>query len=184
MKKVVLLGDSIRLGYGKVVEEKLGDEFTLWQPKDNCRFAAYTLRGIYDWRANIDDSDVIHWNNGHWDICDLFGDGAFTSVEDYVALMVRVAKLLQARCKVLIFATTTPVRNNYIDHNNQDIEKYNQALVPELEKLGVVINDLYTPVHADVDRYICDDLIHLSSEGIAMCAELVASTIRREAEKL
>ena len=34
MKKVVLLGDSIRLiGYGKRVEELLGDQCTVWQPE-------------------------------------------------------------------------------------------------------------------------------------------------------
>ena len=39
MKKVVLLGDSIRLiGYGKKVPEMLGDNYTVFQSEDNCRF--------------------------------------------------------------------------------------------------------------------------------------------------
>ena len=72
MKKVVLLGDSIRLiGYGKRVEELLGDQCTVWQPEDNCRFSKYTLRMLFDEQQNIKDADVIHWNNGLWDACDI-----------------------------------------------------------------------------------------------------------------
>ena len=38
MKKVVLLGDSIReIGYGTKVPELLKDEFTVWQPEENWR---------------------------------------------------------------------------------------------------------------------------------------------------
>ena len=43
MKRVVLLGDSIRLiGYGTKVPELLGDGYEVWQPEDNGRFAQYT----------------------------------------------------------------------------------------------------------------------------------------------
>ena len=56
MKKVVLLGDSIRLiGYGPKVPEMLGDEYTVFQSEDNCRFVKYTLRCLFDWREDIKD---------------------------------------------------------------------------------------------------------------------------------
>ena len=59
MKKIVLLGDSIRLwGYGTKVPQLLGDEYEVCQPEDNCRFAKYTLRGIFDWNDIIKDADV------------------------------------------------------------------------------------------------------------------------------
>ena len=76
MKKVVLLGDSIRLiGYGQKVAETLKEECEVWQPDDNCRFAKYTLRMLFDFQNEIKGADVIHWNNGRWDVCDIFGDG-------------------------------------------------------------------------------------------------------------
>ena len=107
MKKVVLLGDSIRLiGYGKRVEELLGDQCTVWQPEDNCRFAKYTLRMLFDEQQNIKNADVIHWNNGLWDACDIFGDGPFSPLEEYVENMLRIAQLLQSYGKKVIFATT------------------------------------------------------------------------------
>ena len=72
MKKIVLLGDSIRLwGYGTRVPEMLGEEYEVFQPEDNCRFAKYTLRMVFDLKAQIEGSEVIHWNNGHWDLCQI-----------------------------------------------------------------------------------------------------------------
>ena len=185
MKKVVLLGDSIRLiGYGTPVAERLADEFEVWQPNDNCRFAQYTLRGLWDWQEEMRGADIIHWNNGFWDLCEIFGDGAFTPIDEYVNTMVRIAKLLKERAKTLIFATTTPVRAENRHNRNEVVEAYNAALVPRLLEMGVVINDLYTPLSEDVYRYVSTDTIHLSKEGIELAADLVEAVIRREAEKL
>ena len=185
MKKVVLIGDSIRMiGYGGPVAERLSPEFEVWQPDDNCRFAQYTLRGLWDWQDGINGADVIHWNNGLWDICHLFGDGEFTPIDEYVSTMLRIAKILKSRSRVLIFATTTPVRPENLHNKNEVIEAYNATLVPKLVEMGVVINDLYTPISKDVYRFICDDTIHLSEEGIKLCTDMVEGVIRREAEKI
>ena len=180
------MGDSIRLiGYGKPVAEALSGEFEVWQPDGNCRFAQHTLRGLWDWRRELAGADVIHWNNGLWDVCHLFGDGAFTPIERYVEEMVRLAKLLKERAQAVIFATTTPVREENPHNSNADIAAYNAALVPKLQELGVLINDLYTPLAADIPRYIrADDLIHLTEAGIALCAERVERAIRAAADGL
>lgn len=71
-------------------------------------FAAYTLRGLHEWKEGLAGSDIIHWNNGLWDTCDLFGDGAFTPLDTYVETMVRIARLLKRITPNIIFATTTP----------------------------------------------------------------------------
>ena len=48
MKKLVLLGDSIRLfGYGTVIQELL-PEYEIYQPEENCRFAKYLLRLLFE----------------------------------------------------------------------------------------------------------------------------------------
>ena len=94
MKKVVLLGDSIRwMGYGKKVPEMLGDDYEVFQPNDNCRFVKYTLRGLFEWKEDLKGADIIHWNNGLWDTStDLFSDGKpFTEENEYVDNMLRVA---------------------------------------------------------------------------------------------
>ena len=160
--KITLLGDSIRLQYESKVKELLGTDFEVWGPADNCRFAKYTLRGMFDWAAQMEGAEIVHWNNGHWDICNLFGDGSFSSEEEYIANMLRIVALLQKKHKVIIFSTTTPVRSTNPHSNNQIIAHYNELIVPKLREKGVIINDLYGLLCADVDRYICDDAIHLS----------------------
>ena len=183
MKKVTLLGDSIRqIGYGTKVPEMLGEEYEVFQPEDNCRFVKYTLRMLFDFKAQIQGSDVIHWNNGLWDIpTGLFDDGEpFTSEEEYVENMLRVAKELKKLGKRVIFATTTPVHNEFPYNDNNVIKRYNDLIVPKLQALGIEINDLHSLVYQDLYKYIGADQIHLSEEGIALCAAQVVKMIKGE----
>lgn len=186
MIKVALLGDSIRqIGYGPKVPSLLGDEYSVWQPNDNCRFALYTLRGMFDWRAQLEGCDVIHWNNGLWDVCELFGDGPFTEPTYYVETMLRIAGLLQKYARRVIFATTTPVLPANAHNKNAAIADYNRIIVPKLEALGIAIDDLYSIVYPKLDEYIrSDDNIHLTEAGIDACAAAVADSIRRAAAEL
>ena len=175
--KISLLGDSIRLQYAPVVAQQLGDDFEMFAPNHNCRFAKYTLRGIFDWQNDMSGSRIVHWNNGLWDCCDLFGDGLFSSEEEYVSNMLRIADILLSRHDVLIFATTTPVSIDNKYNKNEDIKRYNDRLVPLLKERGVIINDLYSAVIEDLDKYISDDKIHLSDAGIELCANLTTQCI-------
>ena len=57
-------------------------------------------------------------------------------------------------------------------------------LVPKLQEMGILINDLYSLVAQDVYQYIReDDQIHLTDAGIDVCAEQVARMIQEAAEK-
>ena len=182
MKKVLLLGDSIReWGYGPRVEELLSPDFLVWHAPDNGRFAAYTLRCVFDWKEQMQGADVIHWNNGLWDVCDLFGDGPFTPIDQYVATMVRIARVLKTYAPAVIFATTTVTSPAMWGHDAARTKLYNDAVVAALVKEGVYINDLHAIVSADTGGMICDDLIHLSPRGIEACAAQVAKAIREAA---
>lgn len=184
--KVTLLGDSIRMiGYGKLVPELLGDEYEVYQPEDNCRFAKYTLRGLFDWKEKMTGSRIIHWNNGAWDICNLFGDGPFSTEDEYITNMLRIADILLSNYEKVIFATTTPVTERNMYNKNSVIERYNKIIVPLLEEKGVVINDLHSIVSKDIERYIRqDDNIHLTDEGAEICAKQVADVIRNVSKTL
>ncbi len=186
MIKVTLLGDSIRqIGYGTMVAKFLGEDYEVYQPNDNCRFAKYTLRGLFDWRQGMEGSRIVHWNNGLWDICNLFGDGLFTGEDEYISNMLRIADILTSNYEKVIFATTTPVTEKNAYNKNSDIVRYNQIIVPLLEQKGVIINDLHSTVSKDIDRYIRkDDNIHLTDIGIEICAKQVADVIRDVSETL
>lgn len=183
--KVTLLGDSIRLiGYGTLFPEILGEGFEVFQPQDNCRWAKYTLRGLFDWNGEMEGTDVVHWNNGLWDCCELFGDGFFTPVDEYVRDMCRVADVLLKKYPRVIFATTTPTNGDDRETANAVIREYNAAVVPALRAKGIEINDLYSVVAADLDGNLCEDRLHLSEKGIRLCAEQTARIIKETAKAL
>ena len=182
MKKVSLLGDSIRLiGYGTKVPKLLGKEYKVFQPELNCRFVKNTLRMLFDYKEQLAECEIIHWNNGLWDTARLFDDGKpFTSEEEYLENMLRVARLLKEITPNVIFATTTPVREEAPNNKNADIDRYNEILVPKLVEMGFVINDLNSLVKPIVDKCIRnDDMIHLTKEGIDVCAKQVVEYIKK-----
>lgn len=185
MKKLTLLGDSIRMiGYGERVKDILKDEYEVFQPEENCRFAKYTLRMLFDYKEQIAGSDVVHWNNGLWDVTNIFGDGQFTPTEEYVKEMLRIADLLLKITSKVIFATTTPVKEGYPYQSCSDIEKLNNAIVPELRKKGIAINDLYKTLYPIKESAIReDDMIHLNEKGIEICAKQVVDAIRSADKK-
>ena len=179
-KKIALLGDSIRqIGYGRVVPEMLGDAYEVFQPEDNCRFAKYTLRMLFDFKDILKDCEVIHWNNGLWDVCDLFNDGKLFSTDDeYVENILRIARILKSFTPNVIFATITPVHPEHPHNRNEDIRRFNSLVVPRLQEMGIQINDLYSVVAPNLESYICEDQIHLSEAGIKACAEKVVAAIK------
>ena len=182
--KISLIGDSIRMQYQDRVKAIIGEDFEVFSPDENCRFAKYNLRGMWDWKEGMKDSRIVHWNCGLWDICDIFGDGMFTSIEEYTDCVLRIADILLSRHEKVIFATTTPVRAENPYNDNEQIKKYNAAVVPKLKQKGIIINDLHAIIAENIPDYVCDDLIHLSDKGIELAAEAVAKHILAVAEGL
>ena len=181
MKKIILLGDSIRLSYQDRVRELLGPDFAVWGPDDNCRFASYTLRMLYDYREQLKGADVIHFNCGLWDMCDLFGDGPFTPIEVYAEQMARIAKILKTYAPVVIFAATTPPSPKMWGHDMDRVRAYNAAAMAALEPLGILFDDLFTPVAEDIDRMISEDYLHASPYGVEVLANRVADCVKKHA---
>ncbi len=203
MKKVMLIGDSIRLNYQSAVQKELEGEFDVWGIEENSRFAKYTLNELgrmfeafskretvkvdggsltptADVSADVVYPDIIHWNNGLWDtaiVCE--EDGAFTPVDEYISYMSKILRELRKVTDKVIFATTTPVKPQNPNQKNDIISEYNKAIVEFMTKEGVVINDLNAVVNQDVDKYLAPDNIHLSDAGKEVCAKAIAEHIRR-----
>ena len=69
MKKVLLLGDSIRQNYEYVVKENLADQADVIFTNDNNRFSVFMLRYLGEWIDALTESkpetiDIIHFNCG------------------------------------------------------------------------------------------------------------------------
>ena len=186
MKKIFLIGDSIRFGapgspgYGVYVKEKLAGKAEVYAPNENCRFAQHTLRYLHEW-AEIspkEEIDVVHWNNGLWDALHLLGDEAFTELDYYGKTLVRIYKrirLVFPNAKV-IFALSTSVKEEWAHpeffRKNSEIEQYNKKAVEVLAPLGVEINDLYSVSKAFADD-LRSDWVHYGEKASRILADAV-----------
>ena len=172
MKKVVLIGDSIRMGYDKYVKDALDGSAEVYYPAENCRFAVYVLRYLHEWKnaGNWgDDVDLVHWNAGLWDVLELFGDEPMTSIDYYGELILRIDKrirMLFPKAKV-VFATSTSVdeelaSKDFFRHNSV-IEKYNEKAVEVLKSTDTIINDLFS-LSKTMGREYHSDFVHYYTE--------------------
>lgn len=152
MKNILLIGDSIRMGYDKSVQKTLSGIANVYFPEENCRFATYVLRYLHNYKGLLDGKkpDVLHWNAGLWDCLRLFEEDPLTPIEVYRYYIDRICqriKKLFPDTKV-IFATSTAVLSEKMDINfkryNEEIEAYNQVAVSVVEQYGFTVNDLYT----------------------------------------
>lgn len=189
MKKVVLYGDSIRIGYGEYIRRSLEGVAEVYQPKDNCRFAQYLFRYAHVWKENDawpDDVDVVHWNAGLWDALELFGDGPFTSYEHYRDTIVRIdrrLRLIYPNAKMIFATSTAVVEAEYKPdkcRHNAVIERFNAEALAALKGTDTVINDLYAITRSCPYELHSDKTHYFTPGGVELVGGQVLSTICRE----
>lgn len=192
MKKALLLGDSIRMGYDDMVRDLLaGRAEVLYDPQDNGRFAAYTL-----WQANQllrahGPVDVVHWNNGYWDMnIESPMREPIHPIPEYQHFLRRILGLCRSCGAQVIFATTLPVpraggaQDNTgtgaaLRYQSEWVEAYNAAALEVMRAENVPVNDLCALCLEAPGLYKCADGLHLTEEGYRACARQVASCIER-----
>lgn len=196
MKKVMLLGDSVRMGYSPLVKERLCD-CEIVEPEENCRFSSYMLNSLRFWLPQMGQPDIIHFNAGLWDTACLYvDDGPFTPKDEYVRNILSIARELKRFNVPVIFATSTPVNAEDISavatpsvddpdgatvfkQDNLRIAEYNAAAVEALKEQGIIINDLFSLIIDKRDEYISPDGIHMNDRGKAVLADAVAEIIKK-----
>lgn len=193
MKKVVLLGDSIRAWYTLPVKELLKDKCEiLYIPKDNGRFTYYSLRQLMEIITEHGNVDLVHFNNGYWDMTTMpiLNEPMFT-VDEYLNGLKKIIKLSRAAGAKLIFATTTPLpaKTEAKDNlgtgssfvlENEKVKIYNDAAVKLMQEENIPINDLYAVCKQDARYYKCEDNLHHTPEGNQILARHVADAILKE----
>jgi len=204
MKNVLLIGDSIRLGYQDRVRELLGDDVQVFSPNENCRYTKFTLWGMFSWMQGWGNPhiDVIHWNTGCWDLHRCTADGEiFTPIDEYIEVNRRLAIQMESYTDKLIWATILPggkgldkhepvnyvvnmeapkvYLTDYMEPWNADVKRYNEACSKMMRERGIVVNDLYSLIVNDTDKYISDDGIHPNGDGYEVLAQKVAAEIKK-----
>ena len=187
MKKIVLIGDSVRQGYDKYVKEALKEVADVYYPKENCRFSTYILRNLIIWKRELEwgsDIDLVHWNAGLWDTLTMIDGEKLVPLEVYkenIDRICRQIKMLFPKAK-MVFATSTPcIERLFADRDckrkNSDTEMYNAAACEIVKKHGGEINDLYA-LMKDVPEAYHSDLTHFyTKEATELMTGKVLSVI-------
>lgn len=184
---VLLIGDSIRMFYREEVQKQLGEEYTVYSPEENCRFSSYVLNSLRQWLPQFPIPDIIHFNAGLWDTAVLYPeDGCFTDRDTYVKQMMRILRELKKTGAKVIFATSTPVSDEKVAlpgpmppaHRNADVMAYNEAVLEAYKNEDIIIDDLFSLMYPDKERYLSEDMIHPNEEGVRLLGKAVADSIR------
>jgi lysophospholipase L1-like esterase len=186
VKKVILIGDSIRMGYQQTVRQELAGLAQVNWPQTNGYDSRNVLAKIGEW-AIEPGPDLVHVNCGLHDLKrDRLHGQLQVPLEDYVANLERILQQLAGRPRAkVIWATTTPVNERWHRHEKPfdrleaDVQAYNAAAMEICTRLGVAVDDLYTFVmQAGRDRYMAADGVHFSAVGYELLGLEVARVIR------
>ncbi len=192
MKKVVLIGDSIRINYCELVREDLKGEAEVLFPPENCRFIQYLYQNLGWWMDSMglkteeDRREVaaVHWNSGHWDTEHYHpGKPPLNPIPVYEDMLRRTEEYIEetfpnAR---VFFATTTPMNPDRTKCRNmrttETIAEYNDAAVRALAGTRAEIDDLWDLVIGDGPE-IYLDYCHFNDVGSRKLADRVTGLLR------
>lgn len=185
---VVLVGDSIRMGYADVVADRLQGRARVISAPENGSFSRKVMHHLDDWAIRHRPS-VVHFGAGLHDIMTEPTTGRrLVEPVEYRANLRAIARRLHDETSArLIFATTTPVlesrrgdRPTY-RMTNADIRAYNdlarRALAPWPT---IAIDDLHArALDFGLDRALMRDGVHFTREGSVALGEAAAESILR-----
>jgi len=188
LPKVLLLGDSIRMGYAPLVAKKLEGVVEIISPKDNGADTATTLKSLDTW-LEAGKPLIVHINCGLHDLKFSKKTSTFqVPGDDYEKNLKSIVERLKKITPHVVFATTTPIldarhaaRKADFDRKDKDVAAYNERAVKVMLELGVPVDDLNRIVQdggpADM---LGPDGTHYTKAGNERLAEAVSDCIRRQ----
>ncbi len=185
LPRVLLLGDSISIGYTVPVRERLAGRANVHRPAENCGDSARGVASVGKWLGS-EKWDVIHFNFGLHDLKYLDEKNALVppekgkqvaSPEVYEKNLRSIVARLKKTGARLIFATTTPVPPGSDGRLEADVPRYNAVALRVMKANGVAIDDLYAfvgPRQAEIQR---PKNVHFTDAGSASLADAVVASI-------
>ena len=199
LPNVLLLGDSISIGYTLAVRKLLEGRANVFRPTladgtvpENCEGTTASLARIDAWLARR-TWDVIHFNWGLHDLkhVQVAGTGLNSAnpsdpvqatVEEYSKNLRALVGKLRATRAQLVFATTTPVGPDAKSPFRFPAapRTYNAAAIAITMEHGIRVNDLFALCVPQLDQLQHRDHVHFNAAGAKALADEVARVIREE----
>jgi hypothetical protein len=200
LPNVLIIGDSISIGYTRPVRQKLAGKANVYRPMrgtgpDNCGDTTIGLKKIDGWLGQ-QKWDLIHFNWGLWDLCyrnptskdqgnrDKIGGKISSKPADYEKHLEQLVTRLEATGAKLIWANTTVVPEGEAGRFVGDDEKYNAIAARVMKKHGIATDDLFTLTKGFAGKYSAKaGDVHYTAAGYERIAVQVAATIEKSLTK-
>ncbi len=188
LPRVLLLGDSISIGYTVAVREQLKGIANVHRPATNCASSKHGVAGIDKWLGDK-PWDVIHFNFGLHDlkfvrdsetIVPLGTEGAHHQIEldAYRANLTKIVERLKQTGATLVWCNTTPVPEGANGRRPEDVEPYNLAALEVAKEHGLIVDDLNAFASERLATIQLPKDVHFSASGSKELAEHVATVIQ------
>jgi acyl-CoA thioesterase-1 len=177
LPRVLLIGDSISIGYTLPTRAALAGRANVHRPPANCGPSSRGIEQIDRWLGN-GKWDVIHFNFGLHDLKLIDGKHQVPLAQYEKNLEALVLRLKRTGA-VLVWCSTTPVPAGCEKppRRNEDAIAYNAIAKRIMEKHGVAIDDLYAFALPQLEKIQRPANVHFTPEGSKVLARQVARSI-------
>jgi lysophospholipase L1-like esterase len=179
LPRVLLIGDSISIGYGLPVRNLLAGKANVHRIPGNAGPSSNGVFQIDSWLGK-EKWDVIHFNFGLHDLKRLADDEPQVPIDAYRRYVRLVVKRLQQTNAKLIYATTTPVPEGKLSPTRRsvDVLAYNQVAIEIMKEASIPVNDLFAYALPRLAKIQQPANVHFTNDGSQLLAGQVANAIR------
>jgi len=183
LPRVLLIGDSISIGYTLPTRAILAGKVNVHRPPTNCGNTTRCLRSIDEWLGD-GHWDVIHFNFGIHDIKCPKRDGVNqTHIDQYKKNLQDVVARLKKTGATLIWCSTTQSPEAVCGAPAEDFVTYNAAAKKIMEENGIQINDLYAFSLPRLKEIQIPVNSHFHAAGSKLLAGQVAAAVQKALAK-
>lgn len=176
LPRILLIGDSISVGYRRPVYERISDSLCAVTVSTSKALDNSSFFGEIKFIAREEgfDYSAVHFNNGL--------HGFHLSTAEYAELYEKAVRLLieEFPDAAKVLATSTPYTsggdNLSFDEKNDIVKARNEVVFSVAEKYGLTVDDLYS-VTVGNPGIKCGDGVHFHDEGYEILADSVVSSV-------
>ncbi|MCX7011825.1 MAG: SGNH/GDSL hydrolase family protein [Candidatus Sumerlaeota bacterium] len=182
LPRVLLLGDSISVGYTPAVREALAGKANVHRPAANCGPTTKGLENLSQWLGD-GHWDVIHFN---WGLHDLTrtDDKPLVPLDEYEKNLRELVARLKRTGATLVWCSTTPVPpGRRAPLEPDDVVRYNEVARKIMAENGIAIDDLYAFALPRLGEIQLPSNVHVTPEGSKALAQQVAASIESALER-
>lgn len=191
LPNVLLIGDSISIGYTPYVRKLLEGEADVYRIPSNAKYSVFGLENLDKWLAMKPAKwDLVHFNWGLWDLCyrhpkskvqgkrDKVNGTLTATPEQYRATLGKIVARLKQTDATLIWCATTPVPEGEVGRKLGDDHIYNKVSEEVMKENGILVNDLHSHALLRLPAtMVREGDVHFTEEGYQHLAKKVAAEI-------